>query len=95
MQTKTLILFLLIMIALVPLGLISEYPAWGEWGIEEFQTMIGYIPHGMQNASTNAPIPDYEFHGLSPLWSTLISASIGVALSFLFFTAIKKTRNKN
>jgi cobalt/nickel transport protein len=95
MPTKTLIIFLLIMLALVPLGLISEYPAWGEWGIEEFQTMVGYIPHGMQNAGIDAPIPDYEINSLSPIWSTLISAAIGIVLSFLFFTGIKKVKSKN
>ncbi len=92
MPTKSLIIFLLIMFALVPLGLISEYPAWGEWGIEEFQTMVGYIPQGMQNAGIDTPIPDYEIHSLSPIWSTLISAAIGTVLSFLFFTSIKKSK---
>ena len=92
---KKIVIFLLVMLALTPFGLISEYPAWGEWGVEEFQTMVGYIPKGMPNAGIEAPIPDYEVGGMSPVLSTLISATIGIIVSFGFFFALKNIKIKN
>ena len=94
MSMQKIVIFLIIMLALTPFGLISEYPAWGEWGIEEFQGLVGYIPTGMQNASIQAPIPDYEIGGMNPVISTLISAMIGVIVSFGFFLALKHIKIK-
>ncbi len=91
---KKLIIFLLIMVALTPLGLISEYSAWGEWGVEEFQTLVGYIPEGVKDAGINAPMPDYEVGNLGAILSTIISAIIGVAMSFGFFYALKRIKVK-
>jgi len=91
---KEIVIFLIIMLVLTPFGLISEYPAWGEWGIEEFRGLVGYIPAGMQNAGIQAPIPDYEFGGMNSIFSTLISAMIGIVASFGFFLALKHIKTK-
>jgi hypothetical protein len=61
--------------------------AWGEWGMEEVQKLIGYNPIGLEKFSGlwNAPIPDYAFKGWEekPLgflsFSYILSAVIGVA----------------
>jgi len=82
------------MLALTPFGLISEYPAWGEWEIEKFQTLVGYIPKGMQNAGIQAPIPDYEIGSMNSVFGTLISAMIGIVASFGFFLALKHIKTK-
>ena len=39
--------------------------AWGEWGADEMQGLIGYVPAGLQKLSSlwNAIMPDYAFKG--------------------------------
>ena len=58
------------LILLSPLGLIlpdhfKAGSAWGEWGSDEIQKMIGYIPAGLNQLGElwKAPIPDYAFKG--------------------------------
>lgn len=81
------------LIILSPLGLIlpQSYKAgsaWGEWGIEELQGLIGYIPKGLAKISTlwSAPIADYSFQGhtgkglLQLSISYMVSAILGVIL---------------
>ncbi|MFH2068759.1 MAG: PDGLE domain-containing protein [Candidatus Omnitrophota bacterium] len=82
-----------ILIVLSPLGLIMPEhfkagAAWGEWGADEMQALVGYIPKGLAKLSTlwNAPLPDYAFKGweekgLSGLsFAYIISAVVGIAL---------------
>ena len=45
--------FLGILFVLLPLGLISEYSAWGEWDIQKYKELIGFIPEGIKNAKSN------------------------------------------
>jgi cobalt/nickel transport protein len=59
-----------ILIVLSPLGLIlpehfKAGSAWGEWGADEMQKLVGYIPKGLEKLSGvwNAPMPDYVFKG--------------------------------
>ena len=62
--------------------------AWGEWGPDEFQKTIGYVPQGLANLGDlwKAPLPDYackgwEGKGLTHLSvSYIVSAVLGVAL---------------
>ena len=61
-------LFIAVLIILTPIGLIipehfKAGSAWGEWGAEEIQKFIGYVPNGLEKLSSlwNAPIPDYAF----------------------------------
>jgi len=35
------------LVMLTPLGLISAFPAWGEWGTEELARVVGFVPSGM------------------------------------------------
>jgi hypothetical protein len=78
---------------LSPLGLIlpdhfKAGSAWGEWGADEFQKMIGYVPQGLQKLGDlwKAPLPDYAFKGwegkgLTHLsFAYVVSAVLGVAL---------------
>ncbi len=39
--------------------------AWGEWGIVELRTLLGYVPEGLQRTAEiwKAPLPDYAFPG--------------------------------
>lgn len=83
----------LVLIVLSPLGLIiPDYfkagDAWGEWGAEEMQKMVGYVPKGLEKLSGlwHAPMPDYSFKGweekgLAHLsFAYIISAILGIAV---------------
>jgi len=83
---------LVVLCLLTPLGLIlpdkfQAGSAWGEWGADEMQELVGYVPAGMKRLGElwNAPVPDYAFKGqeqapLSKLSvSYIISAMLGVA----------------
>ncbi|RMA97848.1 PDGLE domain-containing protein [Hydrogenothermus marinus] len=86
---KRIWLFLLILIFLVPLGLLTDYPAWGEWSESYFKKILGFVPKGIQeHISYTAPIPDYDLNGLNPILGYYISAIIGVGIIFLIFYMI-------
>jgi hypothetical protein len=87
---------LAILIIFSPLGLLlpehfKSGAAWGEWGVEEVQKLVGYIPKGLKKLSSlwNAPMPDYVFKGweekgLSQAsFAYIISAIIGIVLIIL------------
>ncbi len=55
---------------LSPLGLIlPEHfhagSAWGEWGVDEMEKLVGYVPAGLARLAEwwKAPMPDYAFPG--------------------------------
>lgn len=92
-----------ILIILSPIGLIlpehfKAGSAWGEWGAEEMQKLVGYIPQGLEKLSSlwKAPIPDYAFKGweekgLSHLsFAYIISAIVGIAVTVLVVIGIGK-----
>ncbi len=92
-----------VLIILSPLGLIlpghfKAGAAWGEWGVEEMQKLVGYIPRGLAKLSSlwNAPIPDYtlkgwEGKGLSHLsFAYIISAVVGILITVLVILLIGK-----
>jgi len=81
------------LLLLTPLGLfvprwLGAGSAWGEWGAEEIQELLGFVPAGMRRVGKfwKAPIPDYSAPGggegswlLQASWY-LGSAAVGVAL---------------
>jgi len=84
---------LVILVILSPLGLILPVyfkagAAWGEWGADEIESLVGYIPNGLKKLADlwNAPIPDYAFRGWEEKGLThlsfayIISAIVGIAL---------------
>ena len=82
-------------VCLTPLGLLAAGTAWGEWGIEEIETLImggnklGYVPQGMKNGfSFEALIPDYAIAGLPEAFGYILSAIIGAALMIIIFKII-------
>lgn len=92
-----------VLIILSPLGLIlpehfKAGSAWGEWGADEMQKLVGYIPKGLTKLTSlwSAPIPDYAFKGweekgLSRLsFAYTISAVLGVIITMLVVLAIAK-----
>ena len=90
---KYLLFFLLITIALTPLGLIAHGGAWGEWSTDELKSMLGYVPESIKNAKplVHILIPDYEILTLGGVASTLVSALLGAVLVFLVMAGIKRS----
>jgi hypothetical protein len=44
-----------------PIGLIAEGTAWGEWGAQDIEGLLGYVPQGMNRLGDfwQALFPDY------------------------------------
>ncbi len=84
-----------VLVVLTPLGLLAPGGADFEWGAEELQGMVGYIPAGLARMTDLwqwAPLRDYQFAGtgvegslLNQLPGYLLSAVLGVALIFALF----------
>jgi hypothetical protein len=93
---------LLIMAFLSPLGvylpkLFHAEEAWGEWGTEAIEKMLGYVPEGMKKMADlwKAPIADYNFGGegaalSTQLYSYVISELIGITIAAAVIYIISK-----
>jgi len=82
---------LAVMVALVPLGLLTQNPAWGEWESEYYIKVLGYIPKGIANAKgLKAILPDYSMEGGNEVLWYYISAFVGIVLIFTIFYALAK-----
>lgn len=80
---RPLFVFLALLIALVPLGLIATGTPWGEWGKEELGSLLGYVPSGMEKfeGAWKGLLPDYGQGSESgDVFSYVVSAFIGSAL---------------
>ncbi len=111
MQTITrLWIGLIALVLLSPLGLIlpAEFgarSAWGEWSADEMQSLVGYVPRGMEQLSTiwHAPMPDYAMRGqehaslhslsVSYILSGLMGMALVVLLSVLIGRVLAKREN--
>ncbi len=62
---KILIIALAVLVVFVPIGLIASGTAFGEWGPDELQQAVGYVPAGLQQLSDlwHPLLPDYDFPG--------------------------------
>ncbi len=67
---KKLWIGLFIMALLTPLGVLlpetfKAEEAWGEWGIEKLEKLLGYVPEGLRKWADlwKAPFPDYHLGG--------------------------------
>jgi len=88
---KRVYIFLLFSIVLVPLGLITQNPAWGEWENEYYQKNLGFIPKGIEESfSLKTLFPDYSTSFLGEVGSYYISAIVGVAIIFFIFMILKR-----
>ena len=62
---KVLLIALVVLVVLVPIGLIASGTAFGEWGPDELQQALGYVPAGLQHLSGiwSAPLNGYDLPG--------------------------------
>ena len=92
-----------VLIVLSPLGLmLPEHfkagSAWGEWGADEMQKLVGHIPKGLEKLSGlwNAPMPDYAFKGWEDKglphlsFAYIMSAIVGIGIIVLVSMGIGK-----
>ena len=91
--TKKLWIGIGILALLSPLGLIlpalfGAGGAWGEWGINTIEKIVGFVPEGMKRLADpgKAPLPGYTVPGqstglVSGSFGYLASAIIGIALA--------------
>ena len=96
---------LAVLIVLTPLGLLTSGTAWGEWGGDELQKQLGYIPQGLAAMGDwwHSLLPDYSFsfaegQAMSAV-GYLISAAVGIALISLLIVLtsrliLKTTKEK-
>lgn len=94
-STAPLAILLLVLICLVPVGLLSDGTAWGEWGADEIAEVtsggsaLGYIPKGMNGGfELSVLMPDYSIEGLPEAAGYILCAVVGVTLSILIFKII-------
>ena len=78
--TRNLVIGLAALIILAPLGLLAVGETFGEWGNEELEEKIGYVPPGLEELSSiwSAPMPDYALPGMD---DSMTAASIAYILS--------------
>jgi len=88
-------ILLAVLIVAVPLGLLAEGTAWGEWGADEIAevvtagSVLGYTPHAIANGfELSVLFPDYTMGGIPDWFAYILSAIIGVALSIVLFRVI-------
>lgn len=79
LSTRPLWAALIIMIILTPLGLLAAGTPWGEWGVEEVKTLVGYVPEGMQRlaGAWEGVMPGYGMGGISNVLAYILSALLG------------------
>lgn len=91
--TQKLWIGLIVLALLSPVGIIipdkfKAGSAWGEWGTDEIQKMVGFVPQGMKKLAElwQAPLPDYAFKGWEEKGlgmlsiAYVISAIVGIAI---------------
>lgn len=101
-NTRNLIIGLLLLVILTPLGLLAAGETFGEWGTEELEEKIGYVPPGMDSLANiwSAPLSDYGFPGndtpIGVISGYVFSAIIGVIVcGGILYLAGKYIAKKN
>jgi cobalt/nickel transport protein len=96
---KRLSIVLFSLFILIPLGLLSNSPAWAEWDDAYYEKILGFIPKGIANASgINAPLSDYNIGEMNSIIGYYLSAFIGIVMLFgVYFILMKilKRRGEN
>jgi len=96
-KIKPLYIIIGILILATPLGLLAKGTAWGEWGTEELNGTVGFVPKGMEEGfKFNSLIPDYNLGSLKEYFGYIVSALLGVIIILIIFKILAKVNlNKN
>ncbi|NYT02240.1 MAG: cobalamin biosynthesis protein [Methanosarcinales archaeon] len=100
-SVKKMAVALMVLVVLTPLGLLAVGETFGEWGNEEIQEKLGYVPSGLEGLSSlwSAPLPDYAFPGdettVGSVAAYVLSAIIGILIcgGLLYLFGKKVARN--
>ncbi len=96
MRYRNVLFLMFILLLMLPLGLMTDAPAWGEWDLSFYEKALGFIPEGIKKGNVIDPlIQDYILKDLPPVLSYYLSAFIGTVLIFLSFYWIKIIRKKD
>jgi hypothetical protein len=99
---KKLWIGLLVMALLTPLGILlpekfNAENAWGEWGIEKLEKLLGYVPEGLRKLTDiwKAPISYYNFGGEGAsravqVISYIVSGFLGIGACVLIVFIISR-----
>jgi len=103
---KKLWIGLLIMALLTPLGILlperfNAEGAWGEWGTDKLEKLLGFLPEGLKKLTDiwKAPVPGYNFGGegasktlqvISYIASGLLGIGVCVLIVFIISRFISK-----
>lgn len=89
---KKLYILLGVLLALVPLGLLTDADAWGEWDVSYFKEHLGFIPAGIEKVESvfnfKHILPDYSIPGMNDVVGYYVSAIVGAALVFALYYLI-------
>ena len=104
---KKLWIGLVIMALISPLGIIlpalfNSGDAWGEWGTDTLEKLLGFVPEGLREYADfwKAPVPDYNLGGEESsmtvqVISYVASGLIGILAVALVIYIISKVVLKN
>ncbi len=99
---KKLWIGLLLMALLTPLGILlperfNAEGAWGEWGIDKLEKLLGFVPEGLKKLADiwKAPILDYNFGGEGAsntvqVISYIASGFLGIGVCILIMLIISR-----
>jgi hypothetical protein len=93
---KKLFILLAVLVAFVPLGLLSSNPAWGEWDNSYYKEVLGFVPQGIEKSGgIEVALPDYAIAGQSETVSYYLSALLGIGLLFgIYFILLKVMKHE-
>jgi len=104
---KKLWIGILVMAVLTPLGILlpekfNAGGAWGEWGVEKLEKLLGFVPEGLKKLTDlwKAPIRDYNF-GAEPaskilqVVSYIASGFLGIGVCVLIVYIISRLMAKH
>lgn len=81
-----------ILMLVAPLGLLASGVAWGEWGVNDLEHQLGFVPAGLNVLSNfwSAPMADYGIAGINASFGYVLSAAIGVGIIVLITWGLGK-----
>ena len=99
LRIKPALIAISILVILTPLGVLASGTAWGEWGISEIKTMLGFVPKGMLTGlNFNSIMPEYTIPTISnESIAYVVSAITGIVLimvTFMMMVLFKRTISK-
>jgi len=98
---------LLIMALISPLGILlpelfNAGDAWGEWGTDTLEKLLGFVPEGLKKYADiwKAPVADYNFGGEDAsttvqVISYVASGMLGILVTVLVIYLISKAVIRN